>query len=526
MSLATDKGHDTEHIKEKKDKTRKSVFVPSFLIVGGGAILGMVNNELLTEISMNGFTGSLKGLGWLYQIISLVALIIVSIVTFSKLGNVRLGGEEAKPKFPFRAWFAMALTGGIATGVITYGVNEPIIYFGNIYGEMANTGVEPGTPTAALFAMGRSLYNWTFIPYAMYSLSGLVVAYMYFNRKQELSVSGTLTPLFGDKVTRGIWPGIIDTLAVLAIALGLASSLGAGLALVGSGIAITYGIEQGPAVWFMLAVITTGLFTVSALKGLNKGIRRMSSLNATVFYILLAVLIVIGPTLYILNSTTAGFSYWLENFWGWGLDPGVRGGEALVMWWTLYDWAIWIAYAPLMGIFLAIISYGRTIRQFMFINWILPAVFSILWFGVFGGTALHWQESGTVDLVSTIEESGAVAGLWTFLANLPLAAIIIPVVMIVLILSFATAADSMVRAISTVCTVNIRYDEEPAKWKMLLWAISIATVAFLMVTFAGGAQGVDGVKYLAALGGSAVLFVFVLQVCSAIKMFFIDKIEK
>ncbi|WP_088006086.1 BCCT family transporter [Indiicoccus explosivorum] len=526
MAITTEENRFVEGEKSQERKTRKSVFIPAFLVVGGGAVLGIVNNELLTEIALKGFEGSLRSMGWLYQIISIIALIVVSIVTFSKVGNIRLGGDDAKPKYPFMAWFAMALTGGIATGVITYGVNEPIIYFGSIYGEMAQTGIEPGTSSAAIFAMGRSMYNWTFIPYAMYALSGLVVAYMYFNRKQPLSVSATLTPLFGEKVKKGIWPGIIDTLAILAIALGLASSLGAGLALVGSGIETTYGIEQGPVIWFLLALLITALFTLSALKGLDKGIRNMASINAWVFYVLLIALFIIGPTLYILNTTTVGMGYWLQNFWVWGLDPSSIGGEALVMWWTLYDWAIWIAYAPLMGIFLAVISYGRTIRQFMFINWILPAVFSIVWFGIWGGTALFWQSNGNTDLVATIQESGAVAGLWTFLANLPLAAIIIPIVMIALILSFATAADSMVRAISTLCTVNIRFDEEPAKWKMLLWALSIATIAFIMVAFAGGEQGVDGVKYLAALGGSAVLFVFVLQVISAIKMFFIDKLER
>lgn len=526
MSLPTEKENATEIVTDAKRKTRKGVFWPAFLIVGGGAVLGIVNNKLLTDISMKGFIGSLRGLGWLYQIISIMALAIVIIVTFSKLGNVRLGGEDTKPKYKFSVWFAMALTGGIATGVITYGVNEPIIYFGNIYGEMEQTGVEPGTNLAAIYAMGRSFYNWSFIPYSMYSLSGLVVAYMYYNRKKSLSVTATLTPLFGDKVTKGIWANIIDTLAVLAIALGLASSLGAGLSLVGSGIEAIYGIPQGPLMWLGLTFVITATFTISSLKGLDKGIRWLSDINVKVFYILLFALIILGPTLFSLRTSTAGLAYWLQNFWGWGLDPGNIGGEALVMWWTLYDWAIWIAYAPLMGIFLAVISQGRTIREFMIVNWILPSVFSIVWFGVWGGTALHWQQNNVVDLVKTIKDSGAVAGLWAFLANLPLGSVIIPVVMITLILSFATAADSMVRTIATMCTENIRHDEEPANWKKLLWALSIGTIAFVMVAYAGGAQGVDGVKYLAALGGSAVLFVFVLQVVSAIKMFFIDKIEK
>lgn len=503
---------------------RSGVFWPAFLVVGGSAIIGILNNKMLSEVTMNTFMWSLRSFGWLYQIISIVSLIVVIIVTFSKLGKIRFGGSDAKPKFSFLTWFAMALTGGIATGVVTYGVNEPIIYFGNIYGEMAQTGVDPNTPMAAIYAVARCFYNWTFIPYAMYSLCGLIVAYMYFNKKKALSVTSTLTPLFGDKVTKGIWANIIDTLSLLAIALGLASSLGAGLALVGSGIEIAYGIKQGVMVWLVLAIVITATFTFSSLLGLDKGIRWLSDINSKVFYILLALLFILGPTLYIFRTSTAGMAYWLQNFWGWGLDPIDIGGEALVMWWTLYDWAIWIAYAPLMGIFLAIISYGRTIREFMIINWILPSVFSIIWFGAFGGTALYWQQEGTLDLVSTINDSGAVAGLWAFLGNLPIGVLFIPIVMITLILSFSTAADSMTRTIASLCTSNIAHDQEPPKWQKLLWGLSIGIIAFVMVAYSGGVQGVDGVKYLAAAGGTMVLFVFVLQVVSAIKMFFIDEI--
>lgn len=509
---------------DKKLMIKNGVFIPAFLVVGGAAVIGIFNNQLLTDITKKGFIFSLSNFGWLYQIISLVSLFLVAILTFSKLGKIKFGGKDAKPKYKFSQWFAMALTGGIATGLVTYAANEPIIYFGNIYGEMAKTGIEPGTPIAAIYAIGRCFYNWTFVPYAMYSLCGLIVAYMYFNRKQPLSVTATLIPLFGEKITKGFWANIIDTLSLLAIALGLASSLGAGLALVGSGITMTYGIPQGPMVWFVLTVIITATFTVSSLKGLDKGIRFLSDMNVKVFYVLLGILFLIGPIVYIVRISTAGMAYWLHNFWIWGLDPIDIGGEALVMWWTLYDWAIWIAYAPLMGMFLAIISYGRTIREFMIINWILPSGFSIIWFGVWGGSALKWQQEGTLDLIATIKEHGAVAGLWSFLGNMPLSGIIIPVAMITLILSFSTAADSMTRTIASLCMKNIKHDEEPATWLKLLWGLSIGIIAFVMVAFAGGAQGVDGVKFLAALGGSTVLFIFVLQVASAIKMFFIDEI--
>ncbi|PRX38652.1 choline-glycine betaine transporter [Planifilum fimeticola] len=520
MSRAVEK--ETTTTKSSSHHTRKGVFVPTFLVVGGAAVLGIVNNKLLADMSMNVFLGSLRNLGWLYQLLSIVTLGLIALVTFTRLGNIRLGGPDAKPKYSFATWFAMALTGGIATGVITYGVNEPIIYFGNIYGELDQTGVEPGTNVAAIYAIARSFYNWSFIPYAMYSLSGLIIAYMYFNRQKKLSVSASLIPLFGEKVTRGFWQNLIDTVSVLAIALGLASSLGAGLALVGSGIESIYGIDQGIVLWLMLTFVITATFTMSAIKGLDRGIRILSDINAKIFYILLILLFIMGPTVYMLRTSTAGLGYWLQHFWEWGLDPIDLGGEALVMWWTLYDWAIWIAYAPLMGIFLAVISYGRTIREFMIINWILPSVFGLVWFGIWGSTALHWQQKGITDLVATIKESGAVAGLWTFLSHLPLGAVLVPVVMVTLVLSFATAADSMTRTIASLCTSNIRHDEEPPNWQKLVWALSIGIISFVMVAYAGGEQGVDGVKYLAAAGGTTVLFLFLLQVISAIKLFFVD----
>lgn len=509
-------------LNKNKQKIRHSVFWPSLIVVGGAAAIGLLNNELLSEIAKNYFSFSLDSFGWLYQVVSIITLIFAVLVTFSKVGNVRFGGKDAKPKFSFMKWFAMALTGGIATGIVTYGVNEPIIYLGNIYGELNTIGITPKTSSAALFSIARCFYNWTFIPYAMYSLSGLVIAYVYFNKKESLSVTSSLVPLFGNRIKNDTSKGIIDTLAVLAIALGLASSLGAGLTLVGSGIETTYGIKQGPILWLALTLIIAGTFIGSSILGLEKGIQKLSDFNAKIYYVLLLAVILVGPAIYILRLSTTGMGHWLQNFWGWSLDAGEVGGSALVKWWTLYDWAIWIAYAPLMGIFLAIISYGRTIKQFMIINWIMPSIFSIIWFGAWGSTAIHWQMEGKLDLVKTITEYGAVSGLWKFLDYMPLGFIFIPILMITLVLSFSTAADSMTRTISTVCSKDLKFDEEPPKTQKILWGVLIATIAFVMVAFSGGSQGVDGVKYLAAAGGSFVLFLFTLQLVSGIKMFFYD----
>ena len=514
--------HTERNMKHENKPIRWNVFIPCFVVIGGAALLGIVNNAWLTEVTYAMFDWSLSTFGWLYQIVAMVTLLLACLLMFTKVGKIRFGGPEAKAKHSFGSWFAMTLTGGIATGLITYGVNEVLIYYGNIYGELDGYGITPLTQDAELFAMGRCFYNWTFIPYAMYALSGVLIAYMYFNRKKQLSVAASLTPIFGERFTKGIWVVLVDVLSVLAIALGLASSLGAGLALIGSGLYSAYGVEQGPIVWIALTAIITITFTIASVTGIDKGIKWLAGLTSKIFYVLLVLLFVIGPTIYILNMANVGLGYWLDRFWMWGFDPYTVGGSALVTWWTMYDWAIWIAYAPLMGIFFAIIAYGRTVRQFLIVNWILPASFGFVWFSVWGSTALEWQKSGSADIIAAIKDGGATAGLWEFLKNVPLGMIIIPVIILALIAAFSTTADTMSTTIAALCTKGARHDEEPAIWQKIVWGVSIGVIACIMVAFGGGAQGVDGVKYLAACGGFVVLVVFIFQVAAAFKVFFFD----
>ncbi len=512
--------------REKQRNIRWSVFIPCFLVIGGAALLGVVNNSWLTAVTSAVFGWSLENFGWLYQWVALGTLILITLLAFSPVGKIRFGGPQAKAKFSFGAWFAMTLTGGIATGLITYGVNEPIIYYGNIYKELDGFGIAPYSQEAAFFALGRCFYNWTFIPYAMYALSGVIIAYMYYNRKKELSVAASLTPLFGQRVTQGFWRAAIDTLSVLAIALGLAASLGAGLALVGTGLTAAYGIQQGPAVWFILTAIITATFTIASVMGIDRGIKWLANMTTKIFYLLLFALVIIGPTVYILNMANVGLGYWLDRFWTWGLDPYIAGGKPLVTWWTMYDWAIWIAYAPLMGIFFAIIAYGRTIKQFLLINWVLPAVFGFVWFSVWGGTALKWQIDGVVNIVKSIQDGGAVSGIWYFLQAIPMGKILVPVIIITLIAAFSTTADTMSTTIAALCTEGAKHDEEPALWQKVVWGVSIGAIAAIMVAFGGGEQGVDGVKYLAACGGFVVLAIFILQIAAAVKVFFLEKETK
>ncbi|WP_286976470.1 BCCT family transporter [Pseudomonas sp.] len=497
----------------------RSVFIPTFIVVLVAVAVGLLNNELLIREAKKVFYFSLSDFAWLYQLLAISVLGIVGYIFFSKAGDIRLGGANAKPTFSMASNFAMALTGGIATGVVTYSVNEPIIYLGNIYGEIANQSFAANSAEAAVFALARCFHNWSFIPYAMYSIVGLMIAYMHYNRKKSFSIAATLSPVIGENNQRPWVKSLINIVAVLAIALGLASSLGAGLALIGSGIEAQYGIKSSPMTWLVLSLLITAVFVTSALSGLKRGIQFLSSINAYIFYAFVIILLIVGPVSYIFNLSVTSIGYWLNNFFLWSFDTKESGGEALVTWWTMYDWSIWIAYAPLMGLFLARISYGRTLRQFLIINWILPSVFGMVWFAIWGASAIKWQLDGTLDLVQIVSDHGAVSGLWGFLQHLPMSAVLVPLAIFTLIISFATAADSMTSTIASICTKNIRADEESPKSQKIIWGLSISAIAFIMVAFGGGAQGVEGIKYLAAAGGFTVLFLFILIAAAAARVF-------
>lgn len=502
-----------------RQKIRKEVFIPSFALVLIAAVIGVTSNEALVSIAKTLFYISLTEFGWLYQISSVLALVVVTYIFFSKVGSIRIGGDKAKPEFSFMTTFAIALTAGIATGVVTYSVNEPLIYLGNIYGEIDHQNFAAGSKEAAVFALARSFHNWSFIPYAIYSLVGLMIAYMHYNKKKAFSISSAIEPILGDKANNSLVRTVVDIVSLLAIALGLASGLGTGLILISSGLESIYGIEPNHFVFLVISAVITVVFIASSLSGLKRGIRALSSLNAYIFYGLIITLIVFGPFSYILSLSTTAVGYWLDNFFLWSFDTRESGGEALVTWWTLFDWSIWVAYAPLIGLFLARISYGRTIREFLVINWIMPAVFGLIWFAVWGGSAIKWQLDGTLDLVSIIVEKGAVYGLWGFMEYFPLSWVLIPILLFTFVLSFSTAADSLSATIAAICTKDINATEESPKSLKIIWGISIGIIAFVMAAFGGGEQGIDGIKYLAAAGGFTVVFLFLLVVISAIKTF-------
>ena len=520
---------DSKHsAPDVKRNIRWEVFIPAYVVVAIAAVVGVFNKDLLTAASNVFYFWSFDTFGWLYQLSIAASLVLVVAVTcFSKIGGMRIGGRDAKPRYGFWTWFAMALTGGIATGIVTWGVNEPVIYFGNVWGELDTLGIQPNTTRAAIFAIARTYYNWTVFPYAIYAMCGLLVAYIYYHKRDELTVTATLKPLFGKKIASPAASAVIDTLSMLALAIGLATGLAMCITLVVTGLKSGYGIDESLSLFIAIGVVIVLAFTFSSYIGLDKGLKIVGSLNAWFYYGLMILLLLTGPTLYILRIGTAGLAEWLNNFWLWGLDPIDIGGPALTRSLTLFDWAFWVGYAPVTGIFLAMLSYGRTVREYMIVNWILPSVFGFFWFAIWGASAIHMQASGAADLVGAIKSGGAVMALWEFLKHLPfnLGAIVLPVNILVILASFITNADATLTNIGSMCVRNVPIGTEPPANMKAVWGISVGIVSIVMAAFGGGAQGVDGVKALAAVAGFVVLFIFAIQTVAFVKVFFVDKVE-
>lgn len=270
--------------------------------------------------------------------------------------------------------------------------------------------------------------------------------------------------------------------------------------------------------------VTTILYLLSSLSGVEKGIKFFANLNFRFYMVLAAIVSVLGGSAaFIFNTSTSAIGYWLQNLPLWSLDTGTSGGSALLQWWTIYNWTFWMAFAPVTGVFLAQLTYGHTIRESLIVNWLMPSVFAIIWFSVFGGCAINWQVNGVLDIASVINENGTYAGIWAFIGKLPFAQILIPITLFIMLISFSTSADNSVSAISALCTQNSKIGDEAPSILKILWGVAIGVLAYLLMAYAAGAKGNDGVRYMVVAIGSVLSIFIILVIASTVNMFFVDK---
>ena len=372
--------------------------------------------------------------GWFFVLSVNIFLVFSLFIAFSKVGSIRLGGNDAKPEFSNLAWFAMLFSAGMGIGIMFWSVAEPVFHF---------TGPpmgEGGTVEAAREAMGLTFLHWGFHAWAIYAVVGLALGFFAFNRKLPLSFRSVFYPLLGDRING--WIGdLIDILAVLATLFGLATSLGLGVAQVSAGLNYLFGTPD--TVWMQVGLILgiTMIATVSVVLGLDKGVRVLSEFNVRVAAIFLIFMIFVGPTIYIFDSFVQNVGHYITNIPNYSFWTESYQGTDWQNSWTVFYWAWWISWSPYVGMFIARISKGRTVKEFVLGVLIVPSIITFLWLSAFGGTAISLELEGIGTIGAAVQENVATA-LYVLLEQFPLVSITSMIAIVLVISFFVTSSDS------------------------------------------------------------------------------------
>ncbi|AIY04235.1 glycine/betaine ABC transporter permease [Planococcus sp. PAMC 21323] len=483
-------------------KKASKVFYITFALIILTVSFGVIAPELFETT-----TGTIRNyintsFGWYYLLIMAFLMIFVGIIMVSPYGKIRLGKDSDRPEFSTFSWISMLFSAGMGIGLVFYGASEPLSHF------VSPPTADPGTDEAFKESLQRTYYHWGIHIWTMYGMVALSLAFFQFRKGQPALISSTLKPIFGDKMN-GPLGTFIDVLAVFATVFGVATSLGFGAAQINGGIAYLFGAPQENWVQMIIIGAVTVLFIISAWSGLNKGIKYLSNVNMIVAVTLLILVLILGPTLLILNMFTETFGEYIQNlistsFKSAPLDTEYR---SWLDGWTIFYWAWWISWAPFVSMFIARVSKGRTIREFLAGVVIAPTLFGSIWFATFGTTAINLQKTG-VDLTAFPTEQT----LFAMFNELPFGFFLSLVAILLVTTFFITSADSATFVLGMQST---RGSLLPSNQIKILWGIAQSTIAAILLSV-GGLSAVQNTIIIAALPFSFVIILIVIALFKAL----------
>lgn len=456
------------------------VFWPPFLILIGSMAYSLLDAESFSEQTKFLNAQLLEHFGWLFSVSTLCFLGICIWVYFSPLANIRIGGKDAKPILTKWRWFAITLCTTVAVGILFWGTAEPLMHYQS---PPQGLGIAPNSPDSARFAMSTMFMHWTFIPYGIYALAGLMFALTYYNLKQPFSLGSMLYPLIGERAY-GPLGNAVDAICLYSLVAGMAASLGAGILSLVGGMESVLGVPDAPWVLALVAILIVGTFILSAASGLLKGIRILSDINIKAFFGFSIFVFIFGPTTYILSFGFEGLGEFLQTFFQRSLYTGTAAGDSWPKDWTIFYWANWLAWTPVTALFLGRLSVGYTVRDFLNMNLIYPSIFGCLWMMIFSGTSLymdiHSVEGG---LATVLAEKGFENVMYAVFDRLPLSTVTSIIFILVTFLSYVTAADSNTSAMSGLSSSGISPESpEPSFWIKIIWGSIVGLIAWVMVS--------------------------------------------
>ena len=496
-----------EHSRLAAGRLDKVVFGVTAVIALGFLVWGFVSTTSLAAVSGESLTWVMTNTGWLFVLTASAFVLFVLWLALGRFGNIPLGRDDEEPEFRTVSWVAMMFSAGMGIGLIFYGVSEPVSHFMT---PPPGTG-DPGNPEAAQTAMATTLFHWTLHPWAMYAVVGLAIAYGVFRKGRSQLISSAFEPLLG-RHANGPGGKVIDMFAIFATLFGSAASLGLGALQIRSGVQIVAGVgETGNAALVAIIAVLTAAFVLSAVSGIARGIQWLSNTNMVLAVSLALFVFLVGPTVFILNLIPTQLGTYVQDVAMMSARTSAEGPET-ASWlagWTIFYWAWWLSWTPFVGMFIARISRGRTIRQFVTGVLLVPSVVSMVWFAVFGGAAINLQQDGT-DIAGA---GGVESQLFTTLESFPISTVTSVVVVILVAIFFVSGADA---ASIVMGTLSERGTIKPSRPTVVFWGVATGAVAAVML-LVGGSDALSGLQTITIVAALPFVLVMVVLCVSLVK---------
>ena len=472
------------------------VFWPAIVIAGGFVLWGVLAPDSLSSVAGAVLAWIIRVFGWSFVISTAVFLAFAIFLAFSRFGRIKLGHDDEKPEFSTRSWVCMMFSVGMGIGLMFWGVAEPVSHFGTPPHGLA----QPQTREAALVAMLYAYVHWALHPWAIYAVTGIIIAYFSYRRDLPTLVSSAFHPLLGDRI-HGPIGRMIDVLAIIATLFGTATSLGLGAQQINSGMNYLWGTGESSTIALIIIGVLSVAFILSAVSGVGKGVQFLSNLNMVIALLLLLFLAAMGPTVFILDTLIESLGYYFGDLVSMSFRTSAFSDSKWLASWTIFYWAWWISWAPFVGVFIARISRGRTIREFVVGVLVIPSAVTFVWFTIMGGSALHSELLGPGGLVEAIAEKGAPVSLFALLEQYPLASLTSVVAMFLVAIFFVSGAD----AASVVMGMLSSYGtQNPRPGLVVLWGVLAGASASVLLVM-GGLGGLQTASIIAAAPFLAVM---------------------
>lgn len=470
-------------------KKGQSVFFISIATALLLIVYGYVRSDTLVSISGSIMSWVSTNFGWLYVLSVFGFIMFLAFIAICKWGNIKLGKDDDVPEYSNFSWFAMLFCGATGIGLVFWSIAEPLSHYVS-----PPVGIEAGTVEAAEFSIRTCFLHWGITQFACFAIVGLGLAYFMYRKGKASLISNLLEPLIGERVAKGPIGKAIDIFSVVVTFAGVATSLGLGVSQICGGLNYLAGIPNTKTTWLIVIVIITCVFLLSAISGVNKGIKILSSVNTWVALTLLVVAFVVGPRIPILNTLVSSTGQHIQNFFADVTMINAFGDNTWIMNWRVFYYAWFIAWCPFVGMFIARISKGRTIREFIIGAVIAPTVFTILWLSVFGTIALNTTGTFSMAELGNMIASPETAVFIVF-EQYPLSKVLSVLVIVLLAIFFVTSADSATYSLSMMTSNG---DMEPPKYKKIIWGVIEAAIAYLLLS-AGSLKPLQTISIAASL---------------------------